>query len=265
MNISLGIFDVFANAVPGSLYVLLTLYASVRLGWVDLADVNGLNTTLATLGGALLSYLVGQVFCPTLRRQLWRVPATGPFRTDGRSDFVRRNPGLAGRPFSRLDPFTLLAGVRDRSPAVAVEIDRLRASGQMLGGASPALALGAVVAAVEAARGPVAAPAAAAAVLAVGSVLALRESRKYAAWAQTATYEAAAWLPEEPSPATHVPVPPDPPPPTPAPAADPGPEGGPAADPAPASKRDTVVDTDPGASRRPAPRRAGRATCHDDA
>jgi hypothetical protein len=36
MNISLGIFDVFANAVPGSLYVLLTLYASVRLGWVDL-------------------------------------------------------------------------------------------------------------------------------------------------------------------------------------------------------------------------------------
>ena len=45
MNISLGIFDVFANAVPGSLYVLLTLYASVRLGWVDLADVTGLNTT----------------------------------------------------------------------------------------------------------------------------------------------------------------------------------------------------------------------------
>ena len=36
MNISLGIVDVLANAVPGSLYVLLTLYASVRLGWVDL-------------------------------------------------------------------------------------------------------------------------------------------------------------------------------------------------------------------------------------
>ena len=211
MNISLGIFDVFANAVPGSLYVLLTLYAACASGGSTSPTSPGSTPPWRRSAAPSSRTSSGRSSarpCGALRG--CRRPApSGP--TAGRTS-CGATPGSPGGRSQRLDPFTLLAGVRDRSPAVAVEIDRLRASGQMLGGASPALALGAVVAAVEAARGPGGRPG--------------RSRRdpggrfrprppgepQVRRLRQTATYEAAAWLPEEPSPATHVPVPPDPPP-----------------------------------------------------
>jgi hypothetical protein len=35
MSITLGVFDIFAYAAPGSIYLALAVYVATRLKWVD--------------------------------------------------------------------------------------------------------------------------------------------------------------------------------------------------------------------------------------
>jgi hypothetical protein len=37
MNLSVSIYDVFASAVPGSLYLVAGIYLAARFGWVEWA------------------------------------------------------------------------------------------------------------------------------------------------------------------------------------------------------------------------------------
>ena len=78
MNISLSIFDVFASAVPGSVYLATSLYLAVRWGWLDVDDLAGLDTTFALVAAILVSYLLGQVPGPALRKVAERVRLEAP-------------------------------------------------------------------------------------------------------------------------------------------------------------------------------------------
>jgi hypothetical protein len=58
MNFTLNIFDLFAYTIPGSLYLVVLLYISDRLDWLDLRGAENLNTAVLLIGAALASYLL---------------------------------------------------------------------------------------------------------------------------------------------------------------------------------------------------------------
>ena len=194
MNLSLGIYDVFANAIPGSLYLVAILYVSIRLGWIDLADLTGLDTTFALAGAALASYLLGQALGSSLRRLVELLPLWRRSVDDVRAEFVERNPTLADRPLVEADHFTLLAGLRQRSPEAATEVDRSRAAGLMLRSASPAFLIGAVISFVEAIVSGRGAAVASGLGLVALAVLSLYEGHKRSRWAYMHTFECAVWM-----------------------------------------------------------------------
>lgn len=196
MNLSLGVFDIFANAIPGSLYLLAGVYVSIRFGWLDTDQIAGLDTTVAIIGALVVSYLLGQILAPGLRKLIEQVPLWQHPPGAVRREFMARNPALAARPFVNVDPMTLLAALRQESPDTAVDVDRSRATGIMLRSASPAFLAGTAIALVEAVAVRRLSAVAAALALAVLAVLALREGRKFSRWAHHYTLECAAWLPE---------------------------------------------------------------------
>jgi hypothetical protein len=196
VNLSLGIYDLFANTVPGTLYLIIGIHLTLRFGWVTADGLGGLDSTVAVLGAILASYLLGQVVGSRLR---WLVDRTGLWSTSPaaiRAEFRRRNPSVAHRPFIDADPFTLLAGLRQVSPEAAVEVDRSRAAGIMMRAACPAFAIGAVIAAVESAvRGePVVLVATVA--LAALAAASFREGQTRNRWAEFHTYECTLWMPD---------------------------------------------------------------------
>jgi hypothetical protein len=196
MNLSLGIFDLFATAIPGSLYLVGALYLGIRWDWIDGGDLADLDTAFAIGGTVVGSYLLGHVFAPLLRQAIEMVPLWRQGPDAARREFLARNPDLAGRSFVELNPFTLLAGLRQHSNDAAAEVDRSRAIGLMLRSTSPAFVVGAVIAATEGVCGGEWVPGLVVGVaLLAMSGLALREGRKFSHWALIHTYECAAWIP----------------------------------------------------------------------
>ncbi|MGH9212446.1 MAG: hypothetical protein ACRD2C_17480 [Acidimicrobiales bacterium] len=196
MNFSLGIYDVFATAIPGALYLAATLYLTVRFGWVEWQDLAGLDTTMALTGALVSSYVLGQTLGPGMRWCVDGLPMPRSTTDDHRQEFRRRNPTLATRPFIQADEHTLLAGLRQVSPEAATEVDRARATGIMLRACSAAFILGSFVALAETGvQRHVAAPVAAVA-LAVLAALALRGGHKRSGQAVVHTFECATWIPD---------------------------------------------------------------------
>jgi predicted benzoate:H+ symporter BenE len=58
MSLTLSIYDLFAYAIPGSLYLALLAYLGDRLGWVSLEGATSLSTTILLIGAVLASYLL---------------------------------------------------------------------------------------------------------------------------------------------------------------------------------------------------------------
>ena len=206
MNLSLGIFDLFATAIPGSLYLLTALYLGIHCEWVDADDLAELDTTFAVIGAALGSYLLGHVFAPIMRQAIEMVPLWRQGPDAARREFQARNPDLAGRSFIELNPFTLLAGLRQHSNDAAAEVDRSRAIGLMLRSACPAFVIGAGIAATEGVCGGRWVPGLVVGLALLGMAgLALREGRKFGHWALIHTFECAAWIPGVDDLALHSP------------------------------------------------------------
>lgn len=199
MNRSFGIFDVFATAIPGSLYLLEAVYVAVRFGWLDLDELSDVNATLSVTVAVLTSYLLGHLLAPAVLNLANRLPPWRPTPQDtvdaARGEFVRRNPTLANRGFLYAHGLTLVAGLRQRAPDAASSVDRNRATGLMLRMASPAFLVAAIISVGEVVAGRFLAVAATFG-LVVASGLALREGRKFARWTLFATWENAAWLPD---------------------------------------------------------------------
>jgi hypothetical protein len=198
MNFTLSIFDLFAYTIPGSLYLVLLLYISDRLDWLDLRGAENLNTALLLIGAALASYLLGHITYQLGRlvdRVLlpsWRAGLPGP-----KQQFLSHVPTPKARLLVQVDPYLLLTAAEIRAQEGAVEISRLRAGGLMLRTAVPALLLGFIVSLVELVIGnnrPFAALYSMVFILAALS--ALRHGREQSEWAVHKTFEVAFWIPE---------------------------------------------------------------------
>ncbi|MCK9902992.1 hypothetical protein CC117_28660 [Parafrankia colletiae] len=220
MNLSLGVFDIFAYSVPGSLYLALLLYVLDRASWIDLGLVGDLNSTVLIAGGIVASYLLGHLtYAPRRflgrRMPLWLRPGRG-----ARREFLDRFPRAQSMAFVRVDPAVVFAAIEVKAPDSAVEISRLRASGIALRNAGLALLLSAGVAAIELVLGHERGLAAfCAGAFLAGFAGATRAGHELSRWAALKTLEVAFWLPDiEAALATTPPSPPEPPPEPPAPA-----------------------------------------------
>lgn len=195
MNLAVGIFDLFAYSVPGSLYLTLFGYLAFRLGIAEPAAVFGAPGVLLVIAVVLLSYLLGFLAYP-LGAVAHQVVPTRRHR-DARAEFVRRTPVAGGRDYVRADPHLLVGALQVYDQEAAGDVHRLRASGLMLRNSAAPLLLAAVVAVVEAVTGPRPLVAVTCAVLfAVTSVVLVTQARKLAEWASIKTLELCFWLPD---------------------------------------------------------------------
>lgn len=194
--VAFGIFDVFAYAVPGALYLSLVLYVLARTEHIDLAQLLTANTVLATIGVLLASYLLGHItYLPRLLLDRW-TQRWLRVRPDSREVFTRRVPRAADRELLRTDVFLLLRAIELEAADAATEINRLRAGGIALRNSGYALMLAGVIAVVEIGASSQHALAVAGAVLLpAAGVSALRAGFVQGHWAAIRTYEIAYWLP----------------------------------------------------------------------
>ena len=150
MAIILGVFDLLAYALPGSLYLAVFGYVSHRAGWIDVPSLLQVPSLLLLIAVAIAAFLAGQASYP-LGSLIDRINPYGSVDLPGeaKAEFLRRNAGAASRRFLQVDPFTLLAALEADDSEAAAEVSRLRATGLMLSRSVPALALGVVTALVE--------------------------------------------------------------------------------------------------------------------
>jgi hypothetical protein len=195
MAIILGIFDLLAYAVPGSLYLATFGYVSHRAGWIDVPSLLGVPSLLLLLALAVAAFLTGQASHP-LGTMVERLNPFGSARLseEAREEFLRRNAVATPRRFLQLDPFTLLAALAVDDKEAAADVFRLRSVGVMLSRSVPALALGAVTALVEIVTGPLPLFAALTGlVLALVAAGCLYQSATFRKWALIRTYELSFW------------------------------------------------------------------------
>jgi hypothetical protein len=195
MAIILGVFDLLAYAVPGSLYLTVFAYVSHRAGWIDVPSLLGLPSLLLLIAVAIAAFLTGQASYP-LGSMIDRINPFGSsdLRDEAKEEFLRRNAGAASRRFLRSDPHTLLAALEADDSEAAAEVSRLRATGLMLSRSVPPLVLGVVTALVEVFTGELPLFAGltglALALVAAGC---LHQSATFARWAIIRTYELSYW------------------------------------------------------------------------
>ena len=195
MAFILGIFDLLAYAIPGSLYLTVFGYVSHRAGWIDAPALLTLPSLMLLIALAVAAFLTGQAsFVAGLL-----VDRMNPFGSDdlpqeAREDFLRRNPVAASRRFLQLDPFTLLAALEADDSDAAAEVSRLRATGLMLSRSVPPLALGVGTALVEVFTGETPLLAGLTGlVLALVGAGCLYQAAAFHRWAIIRTYELSFW------------------------------------------------------------------------
>jgi hypothetical protein len=195
MAFILGVFDLLAYALPGSLYLTVFAYASHRAGWIDVPGLLGLPSVLLLIGVAIAAFLVGQASSP-LGSTIDRINPFGSIDLPAaaKDEFLRRNAVAAARRFLQLDPFTLLAALEADDNEAAAEVSRLRATGLMLSRSVPPLVLGAVTALVEVFTGELPLFAGLTGlVLALVAAGCLHQSATFRRWAIIRTYELSYW------------------------------------------------------------------------
>ena len=195
MAFILGIFDLLAYAIPGSLYLTTFAYVSHRAGWIDIPSLVGLPSLLLLIGVAIAAFLIGQAAHP-LGRLVDRVNPFGStnLAEEARDEFVRRSAITTPKKFLQLDPFTLLAALEADDREAAADVFRLRSVGLMLSRSVPALALGAVIAVVEIFTGKLPLFAGLTGlVLALVAAGCLYQSSSFHRWAILRTYELSFW------------------------------------------------------------------------
>ncbi|MFG3604539.1 hypothetical protein [Micromonospora chersina] len=196
MNISVGIYDLFAYAIPGSLYLSLLIYISDRQGWLDAEELAGLPTPLLIATALVLSYVLGHLTYP-IASVLDRIPRG---RVDAamaavRRAFVERAPGERAEALSRTDLFLIQAGAEIHHPEAVAEVNRLRAMGLMVRNCAAAMLVASPVAASEALLGSHPGFAVATALLLVAlGVAGIQRGQRLRGWAAAKTLELCYWM-----------------------------------------------------------------------
>jgi hypothetical protein len=195
MAFILGIFDLLAYAIPGSLYLSTFAYVSHRAGWIDVPSLVGLPSLLLLIALGVAAFLTGQAAHP-LGNLVDRLNPFGStnLAEEAREEFVRRSAIATPRKFLQLDPFTLLAALEADDREAAADVFRLRSVGLMLSRSVPALALGAVIAFVEIfTGGPELFAGLTSLVLVLVATGCLYQSAGFRKWAILRTYELSFW------------------------------------------------------------------------
>jgi hypothetical protein len=196
MAFILGVFDLLAYAIPGSLYLSALAYVAHRAGWIDVPGLVQLPSLLLVIAVAILAFLMGQASYP-LGTLMDRINPFGArdLSDEAREEFLRRNSVAAPREFLQLDPFTLLAALEVDDREAAADVSRLRSVGSMLGRCVPALALGTLIAVVEIFTGTLPLFAGlTAVVLALVAAGCLYQAATFRRWAIIRTYELSYWI-----------------------------------------------------------------------
>jgi hypothetical protein len=194
VSITLGIFDLFAYAVPGSIYLGLGTYVAIRLGWLDGELLRHGNTTLLVIGGVLVSYLVGHVSYVLGRAAGHLHPGWRDQMDAARATFVERVPAAANRAYVAVDRALLQAAVEVHHHDASLELARLRAVGLMLRNAAPAFGLAALASFVEIGTGRAAPAAFAAILLTAAAIISFSQGHTLALWANMKVLEVAFWI-----------------------------------------------------------------------
>jgi hypothetical protein len=195
MAFILGIFDLLAYAIPGSLYLTTFAYVSHRAGWIDVPSLLGLPSLVLLIAVAVAAFLTGQASYP-LGSMVERFNPFGSKEPSkaAREEFVRRNAIETPRRFLQLDPFTLLAALEADDREAAADVFRLRSVGLMLGRSVPALTGAAVIALVEIFTGRIPLFAGlTCVVLALVAAGCLYQAASFRKWAIIRTYELSFW------------------------------------------------------------------------
>jgi hypothetical protein len=195
MAIVLGVFDLLAYAIPGSLYLTVFAFVAHRAGWIDVPSLLALPSLVLLIAVAIAAFLLGQASYP-LGSLLDRLNPFGSSDLPGeaKEEFLRRNTAAAPRRFLQVDPFTLLAALEADANEAAAEVSRLRATGLMLSRCVPPLVLGAVTALVEMFTGaPPLFAGLTGLVLALVAAGCLHQSATFRKWAIVRTYELSFW------------------------------------------------------------------------
>lgn len=132
MSITLGVFDIFTYAIPGSVYLALMVYLGSRFHWLEPARLLSTNTVLVVTVAALICYLIGHITYSIGRFLAYPLRIWTKETSDAREEFVSRVPAARGRSFVEADRAVLLAAVEVHYEGAALEILRLRAIGLML-------------------------------------------------------------------------------------------------------------------------------------
>jgi hypothetical protein len=196
MSLSLGIYDVFSYAIPGSLYLALGAYIVGRL---HLAEVTKLahGPTVLVVGGIIVaSYLLGFVTYP-LASAIEGLLRFHKSSEDARGDFLLRCPAAQDRPYAQADMRLLQAAAEVLGPDVSQEILRLRAVGIMTRNCAIPLLLTCITAAVSAIAGTrISLSLVVAFLCAAAAAAAVWQARRFRHWSHLKTLEICYWIPE---------------------------------------------------------------------
>ena len=197
MSITLGVFDVFAYATPGSIYLALSVYVATRLNWVDPLRMLHANATLTIIIAAVASYILGHITYTVGQTLSSRLSVLRVDLTDIRRRFVDRVPVASNRPFLAANQALLRAAVELHNIAASAEIARLQAIGLMLRNSAPPLIIGSVAAIIQAATGrnPVFAACCAVALM-LAAAGCLFHAERLHTWSVMKTLELAFWVPD---------------------------------------------------------------------
>jgi hypothetical protein len=190
MNIRIGIYDFFAYAIPGGLYLFIVVYACtifviVQVDWLSF-DLSAIQIVVV----AGIAYIFGMILEPIAK--LWyRLFKPKDFPDLALEQFKQFHPSLEIK-FQSVDWPILLAYIRRESIDIATEIERVNASNIMRRSISFGLMILSLVQIAQFAHTLFASHLILSVIFAVSSVIAGKESVKFARWFYFGIFEAMA-------------------------------------------------------------------------
>jgi len=195
LSISLGVWDLFAYTVPGSLYLSLGIFIAAKFAWIKPSALIHGSTVLLVIGGLVISYILGHATSPLAHASDLLIPGR-PRSKAARQEFAGRTPAAAKRPYVQADMALLRAAIEVKEKESALELARIGATWHMMRNCSVALALGSVTSIVCAITGSgTIAAVVSACVLGAAAAASLRQSRRFRSWWYLKTLETSYWIP----------------------------------------------------------------------
>lgn len=194
MSFRLGVFDVFATAVPGALMLAVLGYVGWRIELIDPAEVVELSSIVLLILGFVLSFVTGLLVYPLGGQALYGLTRSNPINDAARSEFRQRHPSQANRPFVDGDFYVILRGLQLAHFEASAEISSHRAQGILLRSSAVAFALAAATSTVEIfTSGRPLLALVGVMIFALLSFRSIREAGRRMKWAYLNTLELAAW------------------------------------------------------------------------